>query len=81
MSYSSKPFGAAIPEKAYAETRGRAEGYWAPNITPDIETGIGKWSNQEIVDILQIGMLPNGDFTGGVMAEVTENMAKQSTTT
>ena len=46
------------------------------NIMSDIEIGIGKWSHQEISDVLQIGMLPDGDFTGGAMAEVTENMAK-----
>ena len=69
-------FGAAIPEKAYAGTREGPEGDLVPNITPDTETGIGKWSHQEIVDILKIGMLPDGDFTGGAMAEVTENMAK-----
>ena len=34
-----------------------------PNITSDIETGIGKWSHQEILDVLQIGMLPDGYFT------------------
>ena len=69
-------FGAAIPERAYAGTREGPDGDLVPNITPDIETGIGQWSHQEIVDILQIGMLPDGDYAGGAMAEVTENMLK-----
>ena len=58
-------FGAAILDKAYAGTREGPEGALAPNITSDPETGIGTWSHQEIFDILQIGMLPDGDFTGG----------------
>ena len=33
------------------------------NITSDIETRIGKWNHQEILDVLQIGMLPDGYFT------------------
>ena len=69
-------FGGAILERAYAGTREGPGGDLVPNITRDNETGIGKWSHQEIVDILKIGMLPDGDFAGGAMAEVTENMAK-----
>ena len=69
-------FGAAILDKAYAGTREGPEGALAPNITSDPETGIGTWSHQEIFDILQIGMLPDGDFTGGAMAEISENTAK-----
>ena len=69
-------FGAAIQGRAYAGTREGPGGDLVPNITRDTETGIGKWNHQEIVDILKIGMLPDGDFIGGTMAEVTENMAK-----
>ena len=65
-----------MPNKAYAGTWEGPDGEMVPNVTPDNETGIGKWSKQEIVDILKIGMLPDGDFAGGAMAEVTENMAK-----
>ena len=43
---------------------GKALAVIVPNITQDTETGIGKWGHQEIVDILKIGMLPDGDFTG-----------------
>ena len=32
----------------------------APNITPDPETGIGKWSDAEIKTALQQGKRPNG---------------------
>jgi len=46
---------------------------YAPNITPDSETGIGKWSTGEIVDYLRIGMMPDGDFAGSLMADVVTN--------
>jgi mono/diheme cytochrome c family protein len=43
-----------------------------PNITPDRETGIGKWSVEEIADYLGTGNKPDGDVAGGLMAEVIE---------
>ena len=49
-----------------------ADGEPVPNITPDPETGLGNWSLAEIADYLAIGMDPDGDFAGGVMAEVIE---------
>ena len=52
------------------------EGNPVPNITPDLETGIGKWSDSEIADVLNSGMLPDGDFVGGSMTEVSENLSK-----
>ena len=45
-------------------------------MTSDIERGIDKWSNQKISDLVQICMLPDGDFTEGAFAGVTQNMAK-----
>ena len=49
------------------------EGGIAPNITPDEETGIGKWSESAIVDALKMGMLPDGDFVGGGMTDVVNH--------
>ncbi len=49
-----------------------------PNITSDKDTGIGKWSHQAIMDVLDGGMMPDGDFVGGAMTEVSENLAKIS---
>ena len=43
-----------------------------PNITPDPETGIGKWSVEEIADYLGSGNKPDGDVAGGLMGEVIE---------
>jgi mono/diheme cytochrome c family protein len=43
-----------------------------PNITPDRDTGIGKWSVEEIADYLATGNKPDGDVAGGLMAEVID---------
>src|SRR2546427_12086032 len=38
-----------------------------PNVTPDPETGIGKWTVEEIADYLGTGNKPDGDVAGGLM--------------
>ena len=43
-----------------------------PNITPDPDTGIGKWSEEEIAWYLGTGNRPDGDVAGGLMGEVIE---------
>lgn len=43
-----------------------------PNITPDRDTGIGKWSAEEIAEFLGTGTKPDGDVAGGLMAEVID---------
>jgi mono/diheme cytochrome c family protein len=43
-----------------------------PNITPDPDTGIGKWSVEEIAEYLGTGNKPDGDVAGGLMAEVID---------
>ncbi|MGB0083910.1 MAG: cytochrome c [Rhodomicrobiaceae bacterium] len=48
---------------------------FVPNITPD-KTGIGSWSEKDIVFALQTGFKPGGKVIGGVMAEVQRNTAK-----
>jgi mono/diheme cytochrome c family protein len=55
------------------------EGGAIPNITPDPETGIGKWSAGEIADLLSSGLTPEGDIVGGAMAEVTETVTGKLT--
>jgi mono/diheme cytochrome c family protein len=40
----------------------------APNITPDPETGIGKWSEAQIVTALRDGKRPDGTIIGPPMA-------------
>lgn len=48
------------------------EGSQVPNITPDPETGIGKWTEEQIVTYLATGNLPDGDVAGGLMGEAIE---------
>ena len=43
-----------------------------PNITPDPDTGIGKWSVEQIADYLGTGNRPDGDVAGGLMGEVID---------
>ncbi len=43
-----------------------------PNITPDMETGIGEWSREEIADLLLTGIKPDSDNVQGLMEEVIE---------
>ena len=45
----------------------------APNITPHREAGIGRWRESDIEYFLEIGMLPDGDFTGSSMGPVIED--------
>lgn len=40
----------------------------APNITPDEETGIGGWTDEEIVDAIREGRRPDGTIIGPPMA-------------
>lgn len=48
------------------------EGSAVPNITPDRETGIGSWTEEQIVDYLETGNKPDGDVSGGLMMEVIQ---------
>ena len=48
------------------------EGSAVPNITPDRETGLGSWSEEQITDYLETGSKPDGDVAGGLMAEVIQ---------
>lgn len=44
----------------------------APNITPDPETGIGKWRREEIAELLITGTKPDFDNVQGLMYEVIQ---------
>jgi len=48
------------------------EGSAVANITPDRETGIGSWSEEQITDYLETGNKPDGDVAGGLMMEVIQ---------
>ncbi|MBC5765591.1 hypothetical protein [Ramlibacter albus] len=51
--------GIALPEPAY-----RA---FASNITPDPETGIGKWTDAELARAIREGIRPDGSVIGPPM--------------
>jgi len=51
------------------------EGSAVPNITPDRETGLGSWTEEQITDYLGTGNKPDGDVAGGLMMEVIEGSA------
>lgn len=52
------------------------DGEISSNLTPDAETGIGKWAEEEIVALLQTGFKPNFDNVQGLMALVVDGIAE-----
>jgi mono/diheme cytochrome c family protein len=51
----------------------------APNITPDQDTGIGKWSDGDLMDLLTLGLTIDGDAVGGAMGEMVQNSTSKMT--
>jgi len=64
---------------AYAGTARNPESITAPNITPHIETGSGKGPRGDLELLFTIGMLPDGDFVGGVMGESVSHSTSKMT--
>ncbi len=64
------PSGGLRRSKAYAGTVDGPEGFVAPNITPDVETGIGRWSKAQLVEFLRTGRKPTGDQALALKDEV-----------
>ena len=65
--------GGLVTSKWMAGSADGAEGESAPNLTPDPTTGLGEWSEEDIAFALKLGMKPDGDSLGSLMAEVVEN--------
>jgi mono/diheme cytochrome c family protein len=61
---------------ALSGTTDGPEGEKVPNITPDPETGIGGWSQKDLIRVLRTGQLPDGDFVGSLMGEVVEGTGR-----
>lgn len=55
------------------------DGDKVPDITQDRTTGIGRWSKDEIVLFLEMGLLPDGDFAGAAMGAVIDDDTSQLT--
>jgi mono/diheme cytochrome c family protein len=69
-----------IPDEArpLAGTRRGEDGKPVPNITPDQKTGIGNWSEDDIVQVLTDGHTPDFDEVGGSMVEIVKATGKLS---
>ncbi len=65
--------GALQHEKELTGNPDGADGESIPNITADKKDGIGRWSLSDIEYFLDLGMLPDGDFSGGSMSAVIED--------
>jgi mono/diheme cytochrome c family protein len=65
--------GALDRSRWLAGTSDGPEGELAPNLTPDAATGLGRWSDADVVWYLQMGLDPDGDDAQGLMREVIEH--------
>ncbi len=63
-----------MAEQSSHELAGGAVGTWlAPNITSDANSGIGGWSEQDLVDYLKLGHARGKAQAAGPMAEAVEH--------
>ena len=69
-------FGAIKPSRFLAGNPSGPDGKRVPNITSDRKTGIGNWSEADIIGVLTDGHTPDFDFVGGSMGEVVKNTAR-----
>jgi mono/diheme cytochrome c family protein len=65
--------GVLDPVRYLSGTKDGPEGESIPNITPHRQTGIGKWDEDDVMYFLKTGALPDGDYTGSLMAEVVDD--------
>jgi mono/diheme cytochrome c family protein len=72
--------GALKPSRSFSGNPDGPDGQKTPNITADIETGIGTWTVEEIADLLRTGQTPDMDFVGSSMGEVVTGTAALSAT-
>lgn len=66
-------------DAAFSGTTDGPDGGKVPNITPDEETGIGRWEADQVARVLADGALPDFDYVGGAMAEVVRNSTSRLT--
>ncbi|MQR00769.1 c-type cytochrome [Glaciimonas sp. GS1] len=63
-----------MAENLSRELGGGEVGTWhAPNITSDVNSGVGGWSEQEIIDYMRLGHTANKAQAAGPMAEAVDN--------
>ena len=66
--------GTLDPARHMAGNPDEIDGELAPNITPYVKTGIGEWSEDDIVTLLRSRFLPDFDNVQGLMALVIEGV-------
>lgn len=74
-----KKLGALQPDRELAGNPEGPDDGTVPNITPHRADGIGRWSLRDIEYYLEIGMEPDGDFSGGAMSPVIEDNTSKLT--
>jgi mono/diheme cytochrome c family protein len=68
--------GARDSRRAFSGSSAGPGGKAAPNITPDPQTGIGDWTEDDVVTLLTSGQTPEFDFVGGAMSEIVRNTSR-----
>lgn len=69
--------GAIEPDRRFAGAPDLEGKGYAPNLTSD-PSGLGKWSEKDIAELLKTGFTPEYDSVGGSMADVVRNTAQLS---
>lgn len=73
------PRGIGFQEKAQDQTGsdwltgGTLEGWHAPDLTGNVKSGLGRWSQQDIVDFLKSGQTPHGMAFGSMHDVVVDS--------
>ena len=73
------PFGARDDALELAGNPDGPDGKKIPNIRKDREGGIGRWTIEDMLLFFEMGMLPDGDFTGSSMSAVIDDNTSQLT--
>ncbi len=69
-----------MAENISRQLGGGEVGTWhAPNITSDANSGVGGWSEQEIIDYMRLGRTANKAQAAGPMAEAVDNSLRHLT--
>ena len=68
--------GAIRSAQRLAGTPDGPDGQLVPNITPDPDTGIGKWEKEDVVELLRTGTTPEQSKVKGAMRETVADGLK-----
>jgi mono/diheme cytochrome c family protein len=69
-------FGATRSGQRLSGTSDGPDGQLVPNITPDPSTGIGKWAQSDVVELLKTGTTPEQSKVKGAMRETVQDGLK-----